>query len=473
MKKHLWGSIFCGVLGFCVVICAFVLLWGRYDRITLEEKTVFGDRTKAEGVSLQFDSMWENRLFWTVSATVKQNGTDADTDFRFVGDGIDAAYYEEKPGPDLGNVQYGSGGITPAELKKFIGDKLYGVLEEISRDLPAGETKSYIVRLKDYYDYFPTNFLGVGDAVESVDRVDYFRIPVPSDYRHIFSISKDDNGKVISFDGQSSLSLQNYGFTDGDTVYAAFNLVQENRSAEQENVIESQTYMSLPADMRGIHCIPLKKGEGTADEKKTMPDFSRAKLGYGLAEDAVIISLTESTDGGSLYLVTAEDCNTYLTVIDKSSMKEVQKIDLHFTEGKDYDLGSFYDNLFPVIDCEKGLVVFFGDDFLCYEKGDDGKLSLWCKDRADGLESMYAYTENEAMDFDGTRLALGVRTFAETSITDDLGNTYSGIETTTSPGLLIYEKSGLVYAGIFQSSVEKDNTIDVQENKTPLRVRLP
>lgn len=424
------------------------------DNVTVTEKTVFGDKSYAENIKVNFESTYNNLLFWKTSHTIgAENSTK--TDFIFSKKHL----YEIEQIEDYLDLS----SDMRLSTMMFFDDPDYAdeginrAFKELAEEAEPYEETEKTILLSDYYEYYPLEInCSFGNAGHSFSFFDndentkqvtekfesFFRIPVLPDEAMKISVITSGQGQISNgfsstvYNGHDSFSFSTTSAVTEKACYLAF----DNRTYNDELVDTSL----IPGGY-GIYRIPY-----SIKDRVPVFDFDKLKMVFSLDENNSAYSLSLNKEKTKLHLLTKEGTKVFLTVIDTNTHKELQKIELvdskfervyiDYTD-KDFILYSFYKEI--GVDGENYIILVTVDENGNYDKYftvpsndvfyhsqysdakfKDGKLYI-----TDTVSKKYVYT-----DPDGNRM--------------ELFSTCSGFS------LGIYDKTGMLFHGEYSTSLE-------------------
>jgi len=432
------------------------------DQVTVTEQVLYGDPAHAKGASFLTEAHYDNHLFWKTSYTVGKDEAYS-TEYDFSAKERPFSETRSYRGISLGfDMQNGVDLTTPAAEQSG----LMKAYRELYDETPSGTKGTKIVFLQDYYDYYPIRIdislpgtLWMGDNYEHLADKDYeneravwdafrefFRIPVPDDLPGTeISVVKDESGRSIGVGSHTPSEKDGYYFLYSEAAYTAdrcFFSINIQRG-EGDGVIDT----SLIPGGYGIYSFSytnVRNKENTPQENVTIHhpgyrtgvDADSLAMVYPLDESVSVRSMHVSPDETRLLLLTEEASGVWLTVIDLADMSMRQK--LLVGDGEHISLHHQDDFM----------MLFSVYDFSLYAIDGAGNYTL-----AFSAEQPRQYREDlphintyAAMDFDGERL-----------ITADfcLEEQYGSMQT-CDVFLTVYDKTGLLYAGNYETSLARN-----------------
>lgn len=313
------------------------------DQVVITEKVLYGDKAAAEGLTIRAEATMGNYLHWDTDYTI---GAQPVTKTEFV-------FAEEKRWGD-----YEPGGLSTVSYHQWYGiddqdwenavspEGLSGLALaywELFQTLEVGEEKDKLIRVGDYYDYYPFQFglelpnfymdfyhvdgFAAGTEQGEIMRAltakleEYIRIPVLEEETIRISLYRS---------GEKQAGQRGMGTGEGDSyrgqVYNAITddacyFIISNRSRDGRPVDLSQ----VPGGY-GIHVLPYTY----SDSEPTTVDVEGIKMVYPLDEESELLWFKATPDKSRLLLMTKEtngDC--LLRVIDCDGMKTLQETVLY------------------------------------------------------------------------------------------------------------------------------------------------
>ena len=210
MRKSIWiltALTLCAVL---VVTAAASSLQGSRDEIIVTEETVAGDPAAAKGLQVQTTLNLQRQMFWKTSYEVCAE-PEAETDFRFY-QSRQQHPYEERMGDvtiSLASKNFGISGRVSLDAEDHDADLMMEPVKDVASRTNAGETRTEVVQMCQYYDWYPLQMDPISHGVDglmfiktaqSVFLQQYFRIPVPEEDCIEVTVQKNENGEVVDVD---------------------------------------------------------------------------------------------------------------------------------------------------------------------------------------------------------------------------------------------------------------------------------
>ncbi len=435
MRKSLILTILLLIVSVCSLCYSHAWVDRQRDKVTIDETILCGNKGAAEGITIDYKTHYDYRLFWKTHYLISKTPA-ATTDFTF-----SQKQRRHNNNMDTSGIRFftplNGGQNTSSSGSIDLSNEIAPVKDVASRT-ESGETHTETVYLKDYYDFYPidTAFNITQRLADNSDTrkffTDYFHIPIYSNHKVTISINKNSNGDVyrielsdfensgVNFNTVSAMTESSCYFTLSCTTL-------DGKSLDTANL--SNNY--------GIFQIKLQKD--TINQPLSKEDI---KMVFAIKPaQSKVVSLQLNTDKSKLLLVTFEDGDYMLTVIDINTMKAEQKLKILSVENE-YTLRDLY--------IYKDFIVLVNDDgrlaLLSLDEENRYRLQFVAdmnenRNLKDAFNAFYA---NLAMDYNGERLAVAACT-----------NTY---DTSKNPNLVylsIFDKAGLLYAGRYAYSLDR------------------
>ena len=398
--------------------------------VEFKENIYHGERAAAYGVTVENRVHFQNHLFWDTKLVIgKENKVKSEFDFSaverdtsyFILNEVVHLYNDIGTGCDYSRPASEQWGISRAQKHSFD-----------AMEYNSEATFTYFV--KDYYKYYPINvhidlptvkiYDDVSGTYTRVQRAfeEFFKIPVKeTDYVRV-QMAKDENGRNIS----TSEEMYSYVFSpiSAYTADRCFFAIS-NRSNSDDTLMD----MSLIKGGYGIYSFSYD-----ADDHKLYNGINAESLktAFPLEESVTVEHLSVSEDNKKLLVYSREGTSVWLTVINISDMKQLQKIYVGSFEGieifdyKDFSVVSG-DEYFTLLSCRSGE---YGIEFSC-EHPD-----------FEDIGKSYGISDSDSMAFDGERLVY-------------VGNAHTNYMDTCNFFVRVFTKSGLVYYAVYESSLQK------------------
>ena len=454
------------VASFCVIGTAVSEERGN---VTLRETVLYGDKSYAEGVSVCTRAHYDDHLFWNTTYTIGEENT-ALTEYEF-------SYTEQYPYRDKIHrgitmdvyLIYGYSLSIPYE--ECVG--LQKAYRELYDETPEGGVGRKLIRLQDYYDYYPVrvsfdlpgvvwqgidyDLLGVrGEDERAVWDAfnDFFRIPIPENLPAFeITITKGHNSVGT---GSSGLGTDYWfnscsAYTSDRVFFSISNRLKGNTDPYVDTSLIPGGY--------GVYSVAYENAQTDAHTKENatvLPSgyetgikADTLAMVFPLEQHVEVVRMSVADNESKLLLFTREDGITYLTVIDIASMTEIQK--MRVTEETHYTFFE-YDNC---------IVLNGWDDVSVIEKQADGlcRLAFTVPRMKEINDSNLQKGVATTMAFDGDRLVIVDRTGDEI---------YPSLELCGFT-VAVYNSTGLVFYAEYKSSLSASrNPNDYAYNCLPI-----
>jgi len=411
------------------------------DSVTYSEKVIWGDPTIAEGVVVKSASHYQNHLVWNTNHTI---GGDTETEYKFH---FTKHYSSSKPSLSgfilHTDIAYGFDIRKPASEQFGIAR----VYKEFYDSLDYDEKGSKIIKLADYYDYYPisvnvnlpTLFLNatvdsfsenrnvISTARDQNDKkvyddiCNFFKIPVlDSEYVEI-SVSKYHGNNVGFGHGYSDKATDVYSMYTSSTYTDKACYIYVNNRTDIGNIMD---FSNIPGGY-GIYALPYEGAKLKSDELAMV---------YKLDEETLVSYITVSADNSKLLLTVSEDGASYFEVVDIATMKQLQKFKIS-------------DGSHRIVYPNDRFTVYEFDDHIAVIEEKDGSYELvfaadkFSDENAD--EEYFYFRTGAALDFDGEKLIV-----VDNILTDQTWYDKCGFY------VAVYTKDGLQYFGEYESSLD-------------------
>lgn len=416
------------------------------ENVIFTQTTVRGDEKYAEGVSVKNDFFCGSNMTWSCETDFSFRENTTETDFTYHPMGYKENYDSDYYGLDFHVFSYPVLHYFKEELE-FLSDGARRLYEDFmaQAEKNEGETFTFEVRLKDYFEYYPLsislsvpgynlnfseeyakNFIKPEDAEIAQKLSEFFKIPVESwDYTKITSDFSSSGGSWSSSAESNTFYFDNFSARAGNNIYYTFG----NKNSEGKKVDTSL----IPGGY-GIYRLPFEETEMNKYGESARVLVDKLKMVYGIDEDSSVFALNSSFDKKQLYLLIKEKGIYYLDVIDIKTMVRTERFDLELDEGG------------PFIACVK-------DNFLVVlsDGGEESELQLFQKnedgthERKINITAPYVHGKDYA--WNGERLAL----VTEVNKQNEL---HYEIQYFCNFTLRVFDKSGELYAGQLACSLD-------------------
>lgn len=421
------------------VAFAWAILWadGQREDVVVTENTLFGDLKAAEGARVRMVSQWQGRLVWDTVYTVGSGETESDFSF----------YAEAKSWRQRGvdefltytSTHWGMTHVSGARSVPFDPDgyPLSEMVRKVADSTRPGETYTEVLRMKDYYDYYPLEIYvdytdGGGRSVyyhgDGDTMADLFRIPVPEWVTLEITVEKDEEGEAVNVqcedrEGEALIDVHAFG---RDGCYYAYYM---------EGITSGEVMQ--PGEDYGIYYFPYI--EEKYKTNRTIDPLQRRKA-CSLQPGMKFVEMVLEEDLGELYLVTKEGDEYHLNVyeIAQEALVPVQKLAVRSVTGEAGEESNPYWSQMSVRG--EGVLMVWQDGSFVFAERQDGGLFVRCQGQHPSIRnsdgSDLTFPSEHAWAFDGERLALVSY--------EDWGS--------VSVNLAVYTDDALVYYGLCQSS---------------------
>lgn len=330
--------------------------------VEVSRTVISGDSAAADGLRMVSRFNWDGHLLWETEFDASAS---AQTSFRFEQSGGGARKLESGDEVILEMEDLFYSMSTMGGDLKIEDDYPYSrLVRDVADRAAAGETHGEVVRLADYYEYYPLRFFlyykdGAYFDEASADAVrDYIRIPVREEHRMRVTVQKDEKGRIISIeleDFSGGVRLQSSSYIAENGIYLAICSVG----------VDDEAPAPLPPEMAGVHYIPLVRDAGgrvsvDAEGMRLIygcefTALDDARFCAGLREGDVLLFAraervpVEREPWSSLYTVHTEGVPLLLFFRDGEEPELCQRLVLHeentaldaLTHGEDF-IGAVY-----------------------------------------------------------------------------------------------------------------------------------
>lgn len=493
MKRSLWVAFFCMGLAVLALPTAWVRINREKDDIIITEEVLSGDPAAAAGVTLRIASHWDGHLLWDTEYAIG-SGKGAESQFSFSARQV--AWGQDPRRIAKMDFLYGSGfgtALTGGSSQVDIGGMPYPeILQAVAERTAAGETHEETVAIKEYYEYYPVEFMLEGSSVEYEgdygEKLAYlaelFRIPTGDDRMEItIEKSPAENGPGVAVGGSAAgepVSVRGEMAADGGNVLIADASAFGEGGCFYAFCLESAQTGS-PA-CRGENCgifyLPFQESDGGIQV-----DLMQMERLCPLPEGMVPASMLLEEERERLYLAVKEEADYHLLVYGLESGTPVleQRISLgrdDFVDSRETsghgipsldgglqlsDNGSLSADREPEMDAslpqlcamtmeEGGILMTWSDNAFAFVTEEEGQCRLWCSGKFPDSEDLYSAASNnrgpgshyslfprerECL-FDGERLVLAAL------------NGWECVDVL----LAVYDRSGELYSGLYRHSAE-------------------
>lgn len=500
MRRAIAALLALTLLAAAGLVCAHWTVNGTRESVEMHERVLYGDGSAAEGMRLHVPVYSGGHLFWDTELETGVSGT-AETDFRFLSE----RWYGGEQRGRVHNGLYaslmtnmGAGGNFGTEFdfeSEYYGgyeDYFYVVYGDIlravaSRTEPAQEHTER-VELTDWIDFVPVQFdvglpgyiykydggencveLSRGDPGElGAMLAERFHIPLEGSCPVDISVSKNTAGEIVEWqisqasdegfegdnaeaaytDSWSGLNVNTWSFVTEDACWFVFDQWQSDRELGRID------FSALPGG-RGVYRLPFEyEGE---DSQVTRVYLDDMKTVLPVAESENIEMF--DTDGEHLLMFTSDGEALYLTqALLEEPEKAVRARLLELEElPEEYDM---YDGIDRAA-LGQGLYCVWttGGRLLLLEADAGGEYEMCLNVRAypEGVDTGMTWgipqDWNISLGYDNLCTAMlwnGERLAVARWYMNDVKGDYGAV---SGPLLWVYDGTGLLYAGCFESSL--------------------
>ena len=453
-------ALLLAVLSLAIFLGAQAHLSARGEGVTVTETPLFGDQKEAEGVTVKTTcrsascATLMNNMGWDVTYSIRNGKTAAKTKFQYAKaresaeNPVGQAYLETT----LADSWFAYDPSDTADLETPLPS---ACLQEVLDQTENGKTLTKTFDLLDYYDNYPVylncqeaDFTNIMPDQAPVD-YSYFQIPIKDSFVYQATVKKAPAGNLDEVeitavtDSDRQLDTASVCLPE-DCVYTALTGIQVD-----------DAWQPAPADMRGIHRIPLKRLKQDEPDDALCPDMDHAEKVFDLDAGQHLVKLEVDPDGETLLLFTqdrglrdGDSAPLTLSVIRIRDMKLLQKLDI--LPGSLFDLWEdslklqYSDGyLLAVVNQNQFALLTKEADAQIYQLKEQGALRAYGQD----LLPENTWIERLTGLYDGSRLILA----AQPGIGD-----FSDISQTLCSTYLFVVKGGkLVYGGFYENSLDQ------------------
>ncbi len=477
MKKSIWLVLILFILG-TGILCAAAFIADAEKEVVLTEKTLYGDKSAVKGLQVEMNTNLENTLHWNIRHQFESGQTESRFKFgkRYAKESANWWMWDSGKGirlglgvPSMGSLKTSYAGGAAGNFLKYyeefgLGDVMEEIVEQAVKNAPAGTTYEEFFYLKDYMDVYPLTvdvyvLSGVGDVNGAMtpERVfsecfrEYFQMPMQDGYGVTISIEKDEKGEIemISLsDGESAdrPEIERFSVLTDKGCYFTF----------QERNGRTRLFDTSRLLEYGLYYIPYR-----VDGESKWMYFEDMRVVYPMDQQIRLEQIALSEDESQVYLLLTDRGMLKFAVIDVKTAQTEQIIDLVPVSESYYPepLNSSYeyDNFIAVN------VVGEDPQTLILEKGDDGRFEHvltahvqellvlgsnynWSTFGNNNITKWTDEISNTTMAWNGEQLAVASFQWA---------NQY-----TCNFHLAVYGKTGLLYCGEYQNSLNSDHEVN-------------
>lgn len=395
--------------------------------VTVTTTTLAGDPAAAAGIQVTSYAQYQDHLFW--SATYPADNPQAiRTGYGFSQARWGETYQERSSSLDVSLREGGASSSMPIEDE--VSASFLALLKEIQADRPNVTFSEQTVILSDYTDHFPLDVsyyvpympdYGLSNEMLIQRFEDYFFLPLPQSLSATVSLETDADGRLCGYNlyfHNTTYYLHSQSVYRGDTFY--FALIP---SGEQASLLDPS---HIPGGW-GLYAMT-----GTTEKDLTLSTV------YSVPDGGRVVRFFAGPEGDDgFYLLTMERDMLYLTRLDSQSCQPTLHIPLFPWDDQQTIRSVLWEENCLVIFSKDGpFTVLVPDGQGGWQidlEGDisrQNELACWLDYESYGTTSLL---------YDGTRLAVTAP------------NTYTREQTDFS--LAVYDKEGLAYLGLYDSSL--------------------
>lgn len=351
MRRSVSLILLLALLAAGVLAGSTLALGGRGDQVTVTARTLAGDPSAAEGLTVNLPLVLEDCLFWDISFPADRP-EQAVTQFRYDPEGEPPVYTSGSASVDflLASTSYSTIYLIGGSLWEDVPPALTAMLKQLADGMEPDTERTRTIRLTDYMDCWPLEVYlpdcPLPAPVLNQRMSEYFTVPIPRDYQVEVELATNRLGALyhvvcrregyylFQSDAWSFETPQGYLFTFPNTYF------------------DGQLTQTVPIDGSrlsagwGLYRLTLNS-DNTDGQLETV---------YTLPEGSEILDFLANGDNSTFFLLTREEGMLRLRVFDRS-------IALQDT----FDL-------LPMEEGDHYIQTYWGDDFLVpivYGEGPD------------------------------------------------------------------------------------------------------
>ena len=415
------------------------------DKITVQATTLSGDPQAAAGIEITERTSFRSHMLWETRLSA-DDPADSKTDFSFHPSGLNLP---NKPRASLDFLFSLNGGISSSG--NILSDTQYDdyggfpmlPAAELAEETAPGETKKASFRLADYYEYLPYSFENVfngshttvytGDLQQQIR--DYFRFRTPEDLVVKIELTKDSAGQVVTINfscSDDNAGLQTLCAATDDGFYFTFSL------SGSPGFAKNFAFDEIPGGF-GIYHLPYTLSEGDRSNTCTLLGDQLETVYQLDPGHCQVLDLQSLPGNRALSLFTLEDGRCWLNIISLENYELIQRLEI----SGNFESGFYYP---PRIEEGFLLVCDPQNHFTLLEQQTDGSFHpVFTGDLAlpipeKDAQTLLLFNFDSSLAYDGSRLAIA---------------TLSDPYRSANFCLLIFDNTGLVYAGYYQHSQDQ------------------
>lgn len=214
---------------------------------------------------------------------------------------------------------------------------LYQALSTLAESTELGETKSEIIKLADYYDFYPISYMLVFSSSPMLSHEDYpqltqyFQFPVHPKEELKLTIVKN-------MEGVESCNFEFYGDYSSDILYFTLETENEIYVATQLVTEESQknAKINYETNLTKMSLIEDRKGNLTVEVEPNLLTLESSKKMKGMVDL-----------GETIAILYSEDENSKVVTYQKDNFAKLKEIDLNHDSDSIIEIeGGFLTKLF-------------------------------------------------------------------------------------------------------------------------------
>lgn len=460
MKKSLVLFFLCLVLTLGGAVAGVLAVHGDRDQVVITENTAKGDRSAAQGLVAKQTVQAANHLTWDLTIPLGEPEKATAEFTHLAGNELLDAFSYPRYGMQVQSLRfyaspYNSSGATLDELLAenyhypYSPEPLTDLLREADRQIPAGETKTVTLPLKQYMDTYP---LGSGMDLPCDSKYDaetqmindFFQFPVLEEETFNCKMIKNPDGTIAEV----------------ATDYALFQLDFSSANI----VLDDHCFFTFSSDIQEIEgldfsLVPGGFGIYRLDYPETNDgihelDTDSLRNVYPLDPDAAVLTFALSPDEKDLILTTWLDGEYRCTILDPDTMTARQSFRIpaaapasatrYTTTGAGAYQATIREYSISTLRQGENCLLFCGyDTFFFFAREPGGEYSLICSGENDRLPLCKLGVDTSTsvcVAWNGEKLAVG-----------------KTLDSSQDPGLFlyVYDTSGdLLYRGIYETSLE-------------------
>lgn len=344
MKKTLLITSLLVLLSAGFIGFLHISVLAKKDQVTYTDTIHYGDASMTEGLTVECNTQYDQKLFWN---TTYKAGTSPSTETAYRFYTMDQQeYYESPKGISLESYTDNYYDTSLSE-----DDPLYDIpliYHNLYNKTDVGESKSEIVYLKDYFEFYPIdiyigfpddsyhlsqherNYMSEDEAKQLKSFSDYFKIPVLEEHAVRVEMDKRDESGYSSGSsdaGSDIFYLDSFSAIDEEYVYFTFNPHTLNG-----NLVD----LSHIKDGYGIYRFPYSKKPDVLSDMYDV-NFEELSMVYPLDPAEQIHYMSISEDKTKILLFGEDNKNTgsKIIVIDTKTLQTLQTIHIDSIERED------------------------------------------------------------------------------------------------------------------------------------------